>query len=72
MKSSINVNSVKDTELIEIQVKNIQPEVAAVIANKTAEVFSGKVQEIYKIDNVYVVDKAEIPDRPSNENHKKD
>ena len=72
LKSNITVSSVKDTELIEIQVKNEKPFEAAEIANEIAKVFSEKVQEIYNLDNVYVVDKAEIPERPSNENHKKD
>ena len=31
-----------------------------------------KINEIYKIDNVYLVDEAEVPEAPSNINHVKD
>lgn len=72
LKNSIGVKAVTDTEMIKITVTNKNPNYAEVIANKTAEVFSEKIAEIYKINNVYVVDKAEADDTPSNINHTKD
>ena len=45
---------------------------ATKIANELSEVFSRKVSEIYKIDNINIVDKAKVPENPSNINHKKD
>ncbi len=71
LRKNITVSSVKDTELIQIQVKNEKPFDSAEIANEIAKVFSAKVKEIYKLDNVYVVDRAEVPDKPSNDNYKK-
>lgn len=72
LRSKVNVSAVKDTELIEITVKNENAVYAAKIANEIADVFTQKVQEIYNIDNVQIVDKAEPSDTPSNINHKRD
>lgn len=73
LKNNVTVSSVKDTELIKISVTNESATVAAKIANEIAKVFKEKVAEdIYKIDNVVVVDEAEVSDIPSNINHTKD
>jgi len=67
-KAKVNVSLVKDTELIQIIVKDTDPSVARVIADETANVFMDKVQEIMKVDNVHVIDKAEIPTKPVSPN----
>lgn len=72
LKKSITVSSVKDTELIEITVKNQNPSYSEKLANEIAIVFSEQVKQIYNISNVYVVDKAEIATEPCNVNHMKD
>lgn len=72
LRKNITVSSVKDTELIEITVKNEKPTYAAQIANEIAMVFTEKVKEIYNIDNVQIVDEAEVSTIPSNINHGKD
>ena len=72
LKNSIKVSAVTDTEMIKITVTNTNPNNAEIIANKIAEVFSDKIADIYKINNVYVVDKAETSEVPSNINHTKD
>lgn len=72
LRNNISVSSVKDTELIEIKVTNINPTNAMKIANEIAKVFTEKVGEIYNINNVHVVDDAETPNTPSNVNHIKD
>ena len=51
LRKNITVSSVKDTELIEITVKNENPIYSAQIANEIAKVFTEKVKEIYNIDN---------------------
>lgn len=71
LKKEISVQAVKDTELIEITVKDKDPNLAAQIANKIAEAFSEKVVEIYNISNVYILDRAEANEIPCNINHKK-
>lgn len=72
LKKNVSVSSVKDTELIEITVINENPKYSEKVANEIAKVFTEKVKEIYNIDNVQIVDDAEVPTMPSNINHEKD
>lgn len=72
LRKNVTVSSVKDTELIEITVRNENPAYSAQIANEIAKVFMEKVKEIYNIDNVQIVDEAEVASTPSNINHEKD
>ena len=72
LRKSISVTSVKDTELIEINVTNIDAAKASQIANEIANVFTVNVAEIYSINNVHIVDQAEPANEPSNVNHIKD
>lgn len=69
---NIEVKSVKDTELIQITVSNINPNYPAKIANEIANVFSKKVSEVYNINNINVLDKAETPTDPYNINKYRD
>lgn len=64
--SGVTVTSKDDTELIEITVSNSDSKLSADIANSLAEVFREKVNEIYKIDNLSVIDVAEPSDVPYN------
>lgn len=72
IKQNVSVKAVSDTEIIEITVKNQDPEKAALIANEIAKVFSEKVVEIYNISNIYILDRAEAEPNPCNINHSKD
>ena len=62
----ISVTSVDDTELLKITVTDANPDTATTIANKIVDVFGEEVRDIYKIDNVSVLEEAEIPTKPSN------
>ena len=62
----IGVTAVDDTELLKISVSDKNPETAPTIANKIAEVFGEEVKDIYKIDNVKILEYAEVPEKPSN------
>ena len=73
LKNNVSVSSVKDTELIKITVTNEDATAAAKITNEIAKVFKEKVAEdIYKINNVVVVDEAVVNSTPSNIHHSKD
>ncbi|MBR3163482.1 MAG: hypothetical protein IKF17_05240 [Clostridia bacterium] len=72
VRKNITVSSLKDTEVIEITVSNENATYAAKIANGIAEAFTKQVAEIYNINNVHIVDKAEVAEGPYNINHKKD
>ena len=73
LRNNVTVSSVKDTEVIEITVTNEDPVVAAKVANETAKVFIDNViTEMYNINNVHIVDEAEVDSNPSNINHARD
>ncbi len=72
LKNNVTVSNEKDTELIKIEVTNVNPENAKKIANEIANVFTDIIGEIYNINNVHIVDEAETPNTPSNVNHIKD
>ena len=72
LKKNVTVKSKEDTEIIEITVTDENAVYASKIANEIAKIFSNVVSETYKINNVYVVDEAEVSDAPSNIHHAKD
>lgn len=72
LKKQISVSAVEDADIIRITVTNEDADEAAKIANEIAKVFGDKVKDIYKINNINVLDQA-VPDySPSNINHTKD
>ena len=68
----IKVKAIDSTDLIQITVTNADNKLSEQIANEIAVIFIDEVQNYYNIDNVQVVDKAEISYAPSNINHMKD
>ena len=66
----IAVSTVNETELIEIKVTSKDPVLAATIANKTGTVFMTNVAELMKINNLQVVDTAEVNESPVSPNVK--
>lgn len=72
LRKNISVTAKDETEVIQITVSNENAAYAAKIANEIAKVFSEMVSEIYNIDNIHIVDEAEVASVPSNINHVKD
>lgn len=72
LKNNVSVAAVTNTEIIKISVSDRSAKKAAKIADEIASVFIKEVKEIYKLDNVSVVDKAVEANRPYNINHLKD
>lgn len=64
----ISVKALKDTEIIEISVTDLEAKKAYLIANEVAEVFGSEAKELYNLSNVSILDSAEIEDYPSNFN----
>jgi capsular polysaccharide biosynthesis protein len=60
----ISVESVADTEVIKISTEHTQPQLAADITNKVAEVFMEEIVKLMKMENVQVIDKAQVPVSP--------
>lgn len=61
----VNVNLVKDTEIIRLNVVDSDPVLAAEIANETAKVFMSTVKDIMLVENVQVIDDARVPNNPT-------
>ncbi len=73
LEDNITVSAKEDTEIIEIRVADQDAGIAQRIANEVAQVFITKIaQEYYNMDNVYVVDEAQVEIEPYNINHTKD
>lgn len=68
----ITVVAKNNTEMLKIEVSNEDASLARDIANEIGKSFTNKVTQIYGINNVYVIDNAEIPSEPYNVNHLKD
>ena len=71
IKNNVSVTAKSDAEIIEITVKNEDAELAAQIANEIAKVFVDNVKEYYGMENLHVVDEAEVAEIPYNVNHTK-
>ncbi|MBR3897714.1 MAG: polysaccharide biosynthesis tyrosine autokinase [Bacilli bacterium] len=72
LSKNIKVEALEDTEILKISVSDLKPEKAAEIANDIAEVFSDEIKKIYKINNVSVIDDAQISYEVSNNTLKRD
>lgn len=62
--NKVGVTLVKDTEIIKIQVTDKDPEVATNIANETASVFMDSVVKFMNVENIQVIDEAQVPNNP--------
>jgi len=63
----INVTSVQDTEMISIAVKSENAKEASEIANELAKEFSEQIVDIYNIENISIIDRAEVPTETINQ-----
>ena len=68
LKNNITVTDVKDTEIIKINVTTGDAMTSAKVANEIAKVFTEWVKEVYKLENVYIVDEAEVSEAPLSSN----
>ncbi|WP_308768300.1 Wzz/FepE/Etk N-terminal domain-containing protein [uncultured Anaerococcus sp.] len=67
----VSIEPVKDTQIISVRVVDTVPERAMDIANATSMVFKDSVTKIMKVDNVQILDKANLPEKASSPNIKK-
>ncbi len=68
----MKITVMKDTYVIQVAVTDIDPQKAMEIAKEFDEVFLKEIKEIYHLDNIGVVDEAQLPEKPYNINHIKD
>lgn len=72
LKEAISVTTGETTAMLKITVSNENAELARDLTNEVAKVFSEQIKEIYKIDNVNIIDEAELEMVPYNVHHVKD
>lgn len=70
--NEVNVTAVEDTEILKITVTDKSALLASKIANGIAAVFNKEITDIYNINNVNVIDEAEVDYKPSNDNLTRD
>ncbi len=64
---NVAVEAYENTEMLKISVTDSDPELSASIANSIAQVFSGEVAKIYQMNNISVIDIAQVPEEVSND-----
>lgn len=72
LAQTITTSSVEDTEIIQITVKNAKAKDAQRITDEVATVFAKEIKDIYNLENVEIIDKAELAKDPYNVNYIKD
>lgn len=68
LASKVTVSSVSNTQIITLSVSDANANQAEKIANEIAKVFKAEIMSLYKIDNVQIVDKAQVASSPYNVN----
>lgn len=71
MSGRINVSQRNETRVIQISVNDPDPRKAMEMTNKVAEVFQKKVIEIMQVENVQIIDKAELQMYPISPNKRR-
>ncbi|WAA12123.1 YveK family protein [Fervidibacillus halotolerans] len=62
LKEKISVESEQNSQIINLSIEDPDPNKAALIANKIAEVFQNEIAKIMKVDNVSILSQAEVTD----------
>ena len=72
LQKKVDAKQIDSTQFLKISVTNANPELAKNIANELANVFTQQIKEIYNLQNISIVDEAEVESTPCNVNHMKD
>lgn len=66
LTKNVEVNSIENTELIVIHVYDENSALAKRIADEIARVFKKEIVDIYSIENISIIDEAQISTKPYN------
>lgn len=64
-QSMIEVTSTSDSQIFSIDAQTPDPEFSADLANSLADTFSENIEDIFEVDNVSIIARAEVPVNPS-------
>ena len=59
--NKVSITQVNDTQIISVKVVDTIPERAMDIANETSLIFKKSISKIFDLDNVQIIDKADLP-----------
>lgn len=62
----VDVSAVKDTDVIKLSITTTDPYLSAEIATEMTDVFTKDIVEIYNIQNISIIDVAEVDEEPVN------
>ncbi len=65
LQDKITVQNEQDSQIVNLSVKDTDPNQATKIVNKTAEVFENKIVDIMNVDNVSILAKAVVEENQS-------
>ena len=65
LNEKMTVSSEEDSQVVNLTVQDTNPQMAADIANETAEVFREKIFTLMNIDNVNILSKAKVEENPA-------
>lgn len=68
LNKKISVSQVGSTEILKITVKDEDPQLAALMANKVSQVFQREINKMMEVDNVSTIDVAKVPEHPVSPN----
>ena len=71
LSNMVSVSIPTDTRLIAISVENQDPKEAAKLANSIRKLSSEKIKNVTKVQDVTTLEEAEVPDKPSSPNIKR-
>lgn len=72
LQNNILVEAKKNTQIIEITIKNKNPQLAMELTKELTNVFMEEIKNIYNLENISIIDEAEVEKIPCNVNHIKD
>ncbi|GER67968.1 capsular polysaccharide biosynthesis protein [Weizmannia acidilactici] len=64
LNSKITVSSEQNSQVFTLTVRDTNPYMAAKIANKIGNVFKSEIKKIMKVDNVTIISKAQVAEKP--------
>lgn len=65
LSNDITVRNANNSQVVTITVANPDPEVAVAIANTTVDVFQAQIGDLMNVDNINVLNPAQLPENPS-------
>ena len=65
LSKNVRVETVKDTEFINIYYKDTDPQRAALILNEVSKAFIVHIKNLMRFDNLKIVENAEVPKNPT-------